>query len=146
MVTHMAESCAALDRTAGIQAGISSGQSRAVQSGHQCSQVPLSPCHSHSLGTCSCWDCCHPSPLAPSWCLNGAWEGAALPWHHQWSQEGCPDLPPTPEAWRLLAGPAGTLEAGIAPEQWQNRLKARIVFPYCTLHCHYTFLVLSFLF
>lgn len=117
-----------------------------------CSQVTDAPRFHCPLATVTAWGpdlagaAAIPVPLHhPGACETGAWEDAALPWHHEWSQEGCPDLLPTPGAWRLPAGPAGILETGITPEQWQNRLKARTVFPYCTLCSHCIFLVLSFL-
>lgn len=68
---------------------------------------------------------------------TGAWQDAALPWHHEWSQEGCPDLLHPPGACMLLAGPGGISKTYVTPKYWHNRLKARNVFPdYCTLCNH----------
>lgn len=63
---------------------------------------------------------------------TGAWQDAALPQHHERSQEGCPGLLHTPGA-----GPGGISTTGITPKRWHNKLKARTVFPhYGTLCSH----------
>ena len=134
----MAESCVELDQTAKrfkLACPLAITELR--------SQVPTAPKCQRPLVTA--WEPAHVrSPAAIPVPLHhlgvsetGAWQDAALPQRHEWSQEGCPNFLHAPGAWGLLAGPGGISKTGTTPKHWQNKLKARTIFPrYCTLCSH----------